>query len=144
MPEFDSRLEYRDVVGFPGYKVGNDGSMWTAWEKIHPAGLHGTRSVIGCNWRRMAGAWVSKRRGKDTGYVKIYLHRNGRPHAVKIHSLVLRAFAGPRPDDEEARHLDDVKTNNRLDNLCWGTPRENAADRRRNGIPSGFPAQIKR
>jgi hypothetical protein len=28
-------IEYRDVVGFPGYRVGNDGSVWSRnWETV--------------------------------------------------------------------------------------------------------------
>lgn len=26
MPEYDSTIQYRDVEGYPGYKVGSDGS----------------------------------------------------------------------------------------------------------------------
>lgn len=42
----------------------------------------------------------------------------------------------PRPDGCESRHLDGDGANNRLDNLCWGTPRQNTADKRRHGTMS--------
>lgn len=50
-----------------------------------------------------------------------------------IHQLVLCAFVGPRPDGMGTRHLNDVKVDNRLENLCWGTPAENREDAVRNG-----------
>ena len=53
--------------------------------------------------------------------------------AVMIHKLVLEAFVGPKPEGCEARHLDDVRSNNVLSNLAWGTQSENWQDARRNG-----------
>jgi hypothetical protein len=51
-----------------------------------------------------------------------------------VHTLVLEAFVCPRPKGMQCRHLDDNKKNPRLENLCWGTPKENLADQYRNGI----------
>lgn len=53
--------------------------------------------------------------------------------SVLIHRLVLEAFVGPRPDGLEARHRDGDPTNNRLDNLLWGTSSDNENDKRRHG-----------
>ncbi|WP_082986256.1 HNH endonuclease signature motif containing protein [Mycobacterium gordonae] len=57
---------------------------------------------------------------------------NGRQ--VKVHTLVCTAFYGPRPDGMECRHLNDVKSDNRAVNLCWGTMSENHEDAVRNGL----------
>jgi hypothetical protein len=50
-----------------------------------------------------------------------------------IHSLVLKAFRGPRPDGMVGRHLDDDKDNNGLSNLVWGTQSDNILDTVRSG-----------
>lgn len=50
-----------------------------------------------------------------------------------VHHLVLETFVGFREEGTEARHLNDVKSDNRLENLCWGTHGENYADRVVNG-----------
>lgn len=51
-----------------------------------------------------------------------------------VHALVLTAFVGPRPGPEiEARHLNGIRSDNRLANLTWGTASENAYDRVRHG-----------
>lgn len=51
----------------------------------------------------------------------------------KVHHLVLEAFVGPRPPGGIARHLDDDATNNRADNLRWGSYGDNSADAVYNG-----------
>lgn len=50
-----------------------------------------------------------------------------------VHALVLETFVGPRQPGMEARHLNDVKSDNRLENLRWGSHAENYADRQANG-----------
>jgi hypothetical protein len=51
----------------------------------------------------------------------------------QVHALVALAFHGPMPEGLEVRHLDDVKTNNRPENLLYGTRSENRLDAVRNG-----------
>lgn len=58
---------------------------------------------------------------------------NAREHVYRpVHYLVLEAFVGQRPEGMEARHLNDQKLDNRLENLSWGTRIQNAADALRN------------
>lgn len=68
------------------------------------------------------------------GYASVLLHqgsRKGRRHLV--HALVMAAFVGPRPEGHVIRHLNHVKTDNRLANLAYGTPEENRQDSYRDG-----------
>jgi hypothetical protein len=57
----------------------------------------------------------------------------GRLKAHLAHVWVLEAFVGPRPPGALARHLNDVKDDNRLENLEWGTPVQNIEDAFTNG-----------
>ena len=70
-------------------------------------------------------------------YVSVPLARDGctskKFHGWTNHLLVLLAFVGPIPEGKETRHLDGNKLNARLDNLCYGTPKENSSDQRRHG-----------
>lgn len=61
----------------------------------------------------------------------------GKLHTV--HSLVMSAFVGPRPDGLVVRHRDDVPSNNRLSNLVYGTQKENCEDRDANGYRGSSP-----
>lgn len=68
---------------------------------------------------------------KQTGYLMVGVHYGGggtKPKLRTVHSLVLEAFAGPRPEGQEVRHLNGVRTDNRLENLAYGTSSENKAD----------------
>lgn len=127
------KLRYREVPGFPGYRVGDDGSVWSALQKrtVHVDGkLKGTASFVSDVWKRIAPY-----HDKD-GYLGVKLRRGGRATDWRIHVLVLTAFVGPRPVDcKQTRHLDGNCQNNDLGNLRWGTPQENYLDRVRHGTP---------
>lgn len=128
MPEFDSTIAYRQVPGFPNYQVGNDGSVWS---NIPPPPYHRRHlaTVI------PVGPWHQMHPSRDPrGYCIVSLshpfdHR--KPHMV--HRLVLLAFVGPPRRGRQCRHLNGCKWDNRLENLAWGTARQNARDRIRHG-----------
>lgn len=92
------------------------------------------------SWNGSVVSSMSGRRLKPSaspaGYLRVLLYPgNGRPRSSRtIHSLVLEAFAGPRPDGMECiRHLNGDKTDNRLVNLAYGTNRENIHDKFEHG-----------
>jgi hypothetical protein len=68
---------------------------------------------------------------RHNGYQMLWLHNKGAAKHFCVHTLVCVAFHGPRPRGHEVRHRDGDKLNNKADNLCWATKRQNAADRRR-------------
>ncbi len=82
---------------------------------------------------------------KDEWHIqKTYPWGNGyraikcRGKVYKVHHLVLLAFEGPMPKGMQVRHLNGDPSDNRIVNLCYGTPKENQRDRRRHGTdPSG-------
>ena len=50
-----------------------------------------------------------------------------------VHKLILEAFVGTRPQGYVCRHLNGNAFDNRLVNICWGTPKENAQDAIKHG-----------
>ncbi len=114
-------VEYRDIQGHPGYRVGNDGSVWTC--KVYVGRGKGWWAN-GSTWSRLV-ACVGK-----SGY----LHVSIGPGVKLVHRLVLEAFVGPCPDGMESRHFPDrTRTNCALSNLSWATKKANQADRRTHG-----------
>lgn len=53
---------------------------------------------------------------------------------LRLHRLLALTFIGPAPfDGAVVRHLNDDRTDNRIENLAWGTTLENHRDMVRNG-----------
>ena len=58
----------------------------------------------------------------------MFLYRYGKRKPLLVHRLVLLAFVGECPPDQEVRHLNSIRTDNRLCNLTYGTRSENVID----------------
>lgn len=69
----------------------------------------------------------------NQGYPVVNLSRKGRVVQRTVHSLVAGAFLGDPPPGEEVRHGDGNRANPRLDNLSYGTRRENVEDAQAHG-----------
>jgi hypothetical protein len=65
--------------------------------------------------------------------MQLNLSSGGCKRRFYLHAVVLLAFVGARPAGMQCRHLDGNKLNNRLENLRWGTAKENASDSCRHG-----------
>ena len=101
------------------YLVSSTGKVWTK--------KAGMRKKPVKKWRRK-----SCRKDKD-GYLHVTLFLNKKPRDFLVHRLVLMAFIGSCPTGKECRHLDGVRWNNNLTNLCWGSHEEQYEDRRKHG-----------
>lgn len=67
------------------------------------------------------------------GYYRVHLGFNGKKKSYSVHRMVLMAFVGIPPKGYEGCHNNGISHDNRLENLRWGTPLENAQDRVRHG-----------
>lgn len=73
---------------------------------------------------------------RSKGYLSIDLSHDGRHCREYVHRLILLTFVGPCPQGFEACHGNDVNTDNRLDNLFWGTRQMNIGMRKHASGPS--------
>lgn len=107
------------VSDFPGYRVSTDGRVESC------------RGTCGKDRGLLTDHWhvIRPRTNKVSGHLSVKLRRDGKTFTRYVHHLVLNAFVGPCPPGLECRHKDGDPSNNRLDNLAWGTRAENMADR---------------
>lgn len=100
-------VEFKRLPPCPSYAIGTDGSAWSC----------------------KSGVWVKLNQRKDyQGYFTVKINKIDK----HVHKLVLLTFRGERPAGKQSRHLNDIKTDNRLENLAYGTPSQNQEDRRKN------------
>lgn len=66
---------------------------------------------------------------RKTKYHQVGLYKNNYRKYLYVHRLVLEKFSNEVFENKETRHLDGDKSNNHIDNLCYGTHIENQADR---------------
>lgn len=125
IPEAGEGVECRTCPGWLGYAVGNDGIVWSSKVK----GLSRPFGRENCGQWRMLRCWKIK---NSRYQVQLYNGDGTRKHKC-VHNLVLEAFVGPRPLGMWGCHINDIPTDNRVDNLYWGTPKQNHADSKRNG-----------
>lgn len=112
-------ITYRDVIGEPGYCVGDDGSFWSSMRYVQGLGLGRGKRVPTSEWRQL------KPSPDEDGHLVVGIR--GKTHY--LHCLILEAFVGPCPPGMECRHLNGNPADNRLENLAWGTHTENQQDR---------------
>lgn len=95
--------EWRDVKDYCGYyQVSNFGNVYSV--------------------RSDKQLKHSKNRG---GYLFVVLCTDSKPKQFKVHRLVAISFLTNPDNKPQVNHIDEDKTNNRLDNLEWVTAKEN-------------------
>ncbi len=113
------------VVGYEGlYEVSDLGNV-RAVARMAP-------TTWGLRWRnaRPMSAYVDK---TSHGYRCCGLYKDGRATKYGVHTLVLEAFVGPRPEGMQACHDDGDRAHSALANLRWDTIKANHADKLRHG-----------
>jgi hypothetical protein len=99
------------IDGAPGYMVSNYARVWSEksqkFMKVKPMDNH--------------------------GHLGVCMMVDGKPKYEYIHRLLAKAFI-PNPQHHPiVRHLNDIPGDNYLENLAWGTQKDNAMDSLRNG-----------
>lgn len=108
----------KEIPGFSGYFVDTEGRVYSNRGRYKRV-LRELNANIGKNGYRQ---------------VRLYTRWDAPSKLVYVHRLVAELFL-ERSDDGHrvVRHLNGDKLDNRIENLAWGTPADNAADTVRHG-----------
>ena len=118
---------WKAVVGYEGlYSVSNHGRVRSEPRLIRC-------KLVNTNRRRLAGRILRPNIIDVAGHQSVALCLDGVVERRAPYCLALEAFIGPRPRGMQCCHIDGDPTNNRLENLRWGTAADNAADRDSHG-----------
>lgn len=109
---------WADVPDFPGYQASDLGRIRTF------------RSPNGRGAFKESSRIVKQDKAKGKKYYRVCLSIDGVRRYISVHIIILLAFCGQRPSaTHDGCHSDGNHENNTLDNLYWGTKKENANDR---------------
>lgn len=111
----DNVVSYKslDFMGYPMYRVGDDGSVWSFWKGY---------------WRQAKPA-----NGGGRMLVNLCKESKGKAKTFTVSRLILFAFVGPCPDKMECCHCNGDFTDNKLSNLRWDFHSENEKDKKNHG-----------
>ena len=82
------------------------------------------RSIGGRNGCSKLNKILSPKKDRG-GYFQVTFSKNGKKKYYLVHRLVYETFNGTIPDGMQVNHINEDKTDNRLENLNLMTPKEN-------------------
>ncbi len=120
--QFNPNVEqWKEIPGFLGYEVSDQGRVRSYMTQGRKGGCHPIP-------QRFLKPW-----GKNTNHQQVSLCNLGKERSMYISRLVLLAFIGPCPFNQEACHNDGNPFNNFLPNLRWDTRKANIQDSIKHG-----------
>ena len=103
---------WKDIKGFEGlYQVSNFGRI-KSLERINVLGRRVKERIL-------------KPKINSCGYYQAQLCKNSKVRHYMVHRLVYEAFNGQIPENMQVNHINEIKADNRLENLNLMTPKEN-------------------
>lgn len=91
--------------------------------------------------KELKGRILRPRALSRQGYLAVDLSKEGVRQTRTVHRLVAEAFIGPCPPGQQVRHGPYGITDNTIENLCYGTPEDQWADRIRDGTNTNKPVR---
>lgn len=115
----DNSEVWRDIPGWEGlYQVSSIGRVKAL-----------TKTYVICNSSVVTKKEkILRTRPMRDGYRRIELNHNGESRSYPVHRLVAMAFIDNPDNKPHIDHINTIRDDNRVENLRWVTPKENAAN----------------
>lgn len=108
---------WKDIPEFEGiYEVSTNGRVRSSKNKTTNSILHGERK-----WKQR----ILRLKTDKSGYKRVCLYKNKKPHDFLVHRLVAITFIPKVEGKDNINHIDGNPSNNYIENLEWCTYREN-------------------
>ena len=101
----------KEIKGFEHYSIDRNGNIWN--NKFSKPRLLSPYKVA-------------------LGYMEVQLWKDNKRYRHRVHRLLAEAYIDNKENFSLVRHLNDVKDDNRLENLAWGNHSMNSQDYYRN------------
>ena len=91
-----------EIINYPNYLIYPNGDVWSILTK------------------RFLKTW-----NNGNGYIQVGLNKNGKRKNMFIHRLIALHYIPNPKNKKEIDHIDNIKSNNNIENLRWVTHSEN-------------------
>ena len=109
-----------------------DGEKWKVipyMPKYEASDMGRVRSLLNLQGNKLNDPRIKLQTVTPSGYKVVSLSENGKSRVHFVHRLVLDAFGMNRESGQLTRHINSNRMDNRLSNLSYGSPKDNASDR---------------
>ena len=98
---------WKEIEGYPNYIISNMGR------------------IKSLNYRRTGKEKIIKGSKNNSGYLSVTLSKKGKMNPYLIHRLVAQAFLDNPDNLSQVNHKNELKDDNRVENLEWCSPQHN-------------------
>lgn len=110
---------WKDIKGYEGlYQVSNEGNVRSV-DRIVQVERNGSQ------FEQCRKGRIIRQLARRHGYLAVFLYKDGERIQVSVHRLVAEAFCEKKQGATEVNHKNEIKTDNRAENLEWVTHKEN-------------------
>lgn len=122
MENLDPYYGYKPIPNYVGYFVDTNGDVWSTKKSI------GRVKGGKIGWRPVGLPKKMSLRQGWGGYKSIRLRNKNNTRSTFAHRLVAEVFISNPDNKPQVCHKNDIRNDNRVENLFWGTAQENSDD----------------